>query len=257
MDLQENQKKNPIYEINDFDDNSNKEDKTPNNKFNSKVDLMKINNDEEIKNKLLKRKLSDEETIVLSMTLLQIKIVDQAILLFVLTNDTIINTYNLIVTSLIYITESSGISEETIKMNITFYKSSSIKNNIHEISYFRNRDYLPFLFNTTIDEIIIEVTNIYIVPAYAAIKEIYNLKLDLEYYANSSNQLGLDFKTIVKEKSYNITVYKVKKVSNCSEEFKFNLTLDKNFEEDEEKVNITFHGKSDPKSFYSECILSP
>lgn len=122
MDLQENQKKNPIYEINDFDDNSNKEDKTPNNKFNSKVDLMKINNDEEIKNKLLKRKLSDEETIVLSMTLLQIKIVDQAILLFVLTNDTIINTYNLIVTSLIYITESSGILEETIKMNITFIK---------------------------------------------------------------------------------------------------------------------------------------
>ena len=122
MDLQENQKKNPIYEINDFDDNSNKEDKTPNNKFNSKVDLMKINNDEEIKNKLLKRKLSDEETIVLSMTLLQIKIVDQAILLFVLTNDTIINTYNLIATSLIYITESSGILEETIKMNITFIK---------------------------------------------------------------------------------------------------------------------------------------
>ena len=56
------------------------------------------------------------------MTLLQIKILDQAILLFVLTNDTIINTYNLIATSLIYITESSGILEETIKMNITFIK---------------------------------------------------------------------------------------------------------------------------------------
>ena len=122
MDLQENQKKNPIYEINDFDDNSNKENKYPNNKFNSNVDLIKINNDEEIKNKLHKRKLSDEETVFISMTLLQIKIVDQAILLFVLTNDTIINTYNLIVTSLIYITESSGILEETIKMNITFIK---------------------------------------------------------------------------------------------------------------------------------------
>ena len=250
-----------INEINISNKNSIKEAKSSNNKFNSKDISIKINIYEE--NKHYKKKLSDEEIfkpIVISMSLLQVKIFNLNLDLFTLSNNTIPNDINLNITILFHIIETSANPEEINQMNVILGKKDSINDNNYEISYFNPIDYQfsNFLSNFDIDEILIEVTNIEILKEENNYNELYELKVNLGNYTNTSNQLDIDYKSIVEQEFYEINIYEIQKVSSCSQEYKFNLTLDKNIEEDEEKINITFHWKNNKKSYIlnSICTLS-
>ena len=248
-----------INEINISNKNSIKEAKSSNNKFNSKDNSIKINIYEE--NKHYKKKLSDEEIfkpIVISMSLLQVKIFNLNLDLFTLSNNTIPNDINLNITILFHIIETSANPEEINQMNVILEKKDSINDNNYEISNFNPIDYQfsNFLSNFDIDEILIEVTNIEILKEENNYNELYELKVNLGNYTNTSNQLDIDYKSIVEQEFYEINIYEIQKVSSCSQEYKFNLTLDKNIEEDEEKINITFHGKNNKKSYILNSIYT-
>ena len=193
------------------------------------------------------------------MTLLQAKFISFTLELYILSNTTIPQDAILNTTILIYINQSSNVFEELNETTVLLERISSINDNNYEITYYHTYDYeLNYLMNKyPQDSLKIVVTNIEIVGEEINYNELYDVKLNLGDYADTSNQLNIDFFEIAYSSYYDINVYKVQEVSLCSQEYKFNLTLDKNIEEDEGKINITFHGNNNKKSFIinSECIF--
>ena len=97
-------------------------------------------------------------------------------------------------------------------------------------------------------------------------KDLYKLDLHLGEFADSINQPSLEFSTIIpsyydyyyEEIEYNAIIYKIEEVSSCTSEYKFNLTLDKNIDINEKKIELKFKGSDGMKNYIvnNECILS-
>ena len=153
------------------------------------------------------------------------------------------------------------------KLVFPMEKNGRISNNKEEISLYADDYYVirNYLEEYDIEEIKILVTEIGIREPVSNddtnYNELYNIKINLGDNADSNKQPNIDFTLYLSQNNYfycDINLYKIQEISSCNSEYKFNITLDKNIEEIEEKINITLKRKGVNKNSYmnAECILS-
>ena len=93
------------------------------------------------------------------------------------------------------------------------------------------------------------------------VNELYNLDLHLGEYANSQNQPSFDFSSLFEvccAGNYTQNLYKIKQISSCTDEYKFNLAIDNDINVRETKlINLVFKGINRRFEVNARCTLSP
>ena len=187
------------------------------------------------------------ESITISISLLQVKIKDYNLDLYIFSNTVIPNDVYLNATISVYITKSLRILDsEPIQLTVTLKKDLSKNDENSEISRFSAVDdeLSSLIGGYEQDEVRVVVNTIEIKEDKKNIKpgkSSYELKVNLGENTDSQKNQDIDYESIISGKSqYDIRLYKVQSVTPCTSEFKFNLTLDKSIKGTEEKINITF-----------------
>ena len=197
----------------------------------------------------------------ISIVLLQVNVNDGYIDIFFLSIETILQSTILIVTFKIYV-----LNEEIEPKEFTMEAINSY-NERFDIYYYYIMNYDNEEFNKLFsekgkDNLRVVINNIeFKNDEVENFNELYKLDLHLGVYADSLNKPNFDFSNIISYHSdINIksNIYKVKGISSCEKDYKFNLTLDKNIDIDEKKINIVFKGNDSKKTYTinAECILT-
>lgn len=180
------------------------------------------------------------------MSLLQVQIKNKNLDIYILSNNTkediVLN-----ITILLYITVSQRNLEEQkpIEKNILVTKKAEKISNNQQISKFSSddNDFISLLSKYKEEEIRIVVKKIEMMNSKDNINKFY-LDVNLGNNEDSQKTQSKDLSLIFSEESnsdYNIRIYKVKEISPCSEEYKFNITVDNKITGDEEIIALDFN----------------
>ena len=180
------------------------------------------------------------------MSLLQIQVKDNHLNIYFLSNiieeDIVLN-----ITLLIYNTGTQRNLDENepIEKTILVKKIAKKIINNKEISQFTtdDEDFNSLLSKYKEGEIRIVIKKIEKPKGEEDFSEFYNFDVNLGNNTDSETNQSIDLSLIFSgdsQSDYNIRIYKVKDISPCSEEYKFNITVDRKIEGEEEKISLDF-----------------
>ena len=199
------------------------------------------------------------------MALLQVQLSNSNLDLYILSEQMIPENLELNITIVIYISRNVRYLKdiETIEMTVKAIKKNKISNNNEEISCFSIEDdqFKSIMDMYSLENIRIVVNKIDIINnGVKNNNQLFALNFNLGGdNADSAKKHNIDFSKIILEDSdsnYNIKIYKIQEISSCSNEYKFNLTIDKNIEGINNEIELSFLGSIEKRNFTLKAICT-
>ena len=180
------------------------------------------------------------------MSLIQVQVKDNNLNIYFLSNileeDIVLN-----ITLSIFTIESRRILDEKgqIEKIILVKKKAKIISNNQEISQFStdDKDFISLLSKYKQGEIRVVIHRIEMSKNKNNIGELYDIEVNLGNNTDSQKYESIDLSVIFSGESksdYNIRIYKIIDVSLCTDEYKFNITVDRKIEGNERKISLDF-----------------
>ena len=198
--------------------------------------------------------------IYVSFTLLQTKIKENILYLYVLTNRDFPEsiTFNLAIT--VYLNERIRNLEEN--KSITVKRTGLFKSNRkEEMIVILSGDLTELGYQDNIQKII--VNNIDKIDGTENENEVYNFENNVLKNTDTSSTASVDMSSLDADNTI-VNIYEVEKLSSCSNDLKFNLTVNNDIDVSERNINLEFsvinnrNGNNNRRPFNLavKCVLS-
>ena len=180
------------------------------------------------------------------MSLLQVQVKDNNLYIYFLSN-IFEEDISLNITLSIYTTLSRRNLDEKapIEKNILVKKIAKKISNNQQISQFStdDKEFISLLREYREGDIRIVVKRIEMAKSKDSIGKLFDIDVNLGNNTDSQQSKSVDLSVIFageNKSDYNIRIYKVKEVSLCTDEYKFNLTVDSKIEGEDVKISLDF-----------------